>query len=241
MKAKGTYGQFCPVALTSELLAERWTPLVIRELCTGSRRFGDIQRGVPRMSPTMLSRRLRELERAEIVVRRLTRTSKIEYQLTEAGKALGPIVMAFASWGKKFAHLRIQPGEVDPALLIWELRGGMDVTALPETRSVILFRFPDASRRRQCWWLVARAGDVEICLTHPGFDVDLTVDADTATLARLWRGDVSVEQALRSGKIRRDGSETLRRSFGRWVGVSPMVRARKIGPLAPPQLAAGGR
>ena len=239
MKAKGTYGQFCPVALTSELLAERWTPLVVRELITGSRRFGDIHRGVPKMSPTMLSRRLRELERGEIVVRRLSRDSKIEYDLTEAGKALGPIVMAFAAWGKTFAHLRIQPGEVDPALLIWELRRWMDVSALPERRSVILFRFPDASRRRQCWWLVAKAGEVEICLRHPGFDVDLTVDADTATLARLWRGDVTVEQAVSSGKIRLDGSETLRRSFGRWIGVSPMVRSRKIGPLAPPQPAAG--
>jgi len=238
MNAKGSYGQFCPVALTSELLAERWTPLVIRELIMGSRRFADIQRGVPKMSPTMLTRRLGVLERAEVVLRRFSRDRKIEYHLTRAGRALTPIVMQFAAWGKEFARLRIRPGEVDPGLLIWEIRRFMDPTALPATRSVILFRFPQASRQRQCWWMVAQEGEVELCLQHPGLDVDLTVDADMAELARLWRGDVSAEAAVRSGKIRLSGSSSLARSFGRWIGMSPLVRARKIGPLPPPRLAA---
>jgi len=228
------------VALTSEVLAERWTPLVVRELIMGSRRFADIHRGVPRMSPTMLTRRLRELERAEVVVRRLSKDAKIEYHLTQAGQALGPIVMGFASWGKQFAKLRIQPGEVDPGLLIWEIRRWMDVSALPKGRSVILFRFPDASKRRQCWWLVAESGEVDLCLQNPGFEADLTVDADMATLARLWRGDVTSEQATASGKIRLYGSLILSRSFGRWIGVSPLVRSRKTGPLPPPRLLAVG-
>src|SRR5882672_2724729 len=238
MKAKGTYGQFCPVALTCELLAEKWTPLVVRELIMGSRRFADIHRGVPQMSPTMLTRRLRELERAEVIVRRLSKDSKIEYQLTHAGQALGPIVMDFATWGRRFAKLRLRPGEVDPAYLLWELRRWMDVSALPRGRSVILFRFPDASPRRRNWWLVATDGDVEICLQSPGYDVDLTVDGDTATMARLWRGDVTAAHAVSSGKIRLDGSAVLARSFGRWVGITMMARPRKTGPLPPPKGAA---
>ena len=187
------------------------------------------------MSPTMLTRRLRELEHAEIVVRRFSKDAKIEYHLTRAGQALGPIVMGFASWGKEFAKLRILPGEVDPALLIWEIRRWVDVSVLPKGRSVILFRFPDASKRRQCWWLVAQEGDVDLCLQNPGFEVDLTVDAEMPTLARLWRGDVTAGQAVASGKIRLNGSAILSRSFGRWIGVSPMVRASKHGPLPPPR------
>lgn len=237
MKAKGTYGQFCPVALTSELLAEKWTPLVLRELITGSRRYADIHRGVPLMSPTMLARRLRELERAEVVVRRLSRDGKIEYLLTRAGQALTPIVMGFAKWGKEFARMRIRPGDVDPGLLIWEIRRWMDTSALPKTRSVILFRFPQASKRRQFWWLVAEKGEVDLCLLSPGLDVDLTVDADMPTLARVWRGDVTVDQAIRSGKIRMTGSSQLARTFGRWIGISPFVRPRKMGPLPPPRMA----
>ncbi len=237
MKPKGTYGQFCPVALTSELLAEKWTPLVVRELITGSRRFADIHRGVPLMSPTMLTRRLRELEQAEVVVRRFSRDRKIEYHLTRAGQALGPIVMGFASWGKRFARMRIRPGDVDPSLLIWEIRRWIDTSALPMTRSVILFRFPQASKRRQFWWLVAQAGEVDLCLQSPGLEVDLTVDADMAMLARVWRGDVSADQAVGSGKIRLSGSPQLARTFGRWIGISPMVRPRKMGPLPPPRMA----
>jgi hypothetical protein len=136
--------------------------------------------------------------------------------------------------------MRIRPGEVDPGLLIWEIRRWLDLSALPSGRSVILFRFPDASKRRQCWWLVVKEKNVELCLRHPGLDVDLTVDADTATLARLWRGDVTAEQAIGSGKIRLDGSPALARSFGRWIGISPLVRPRKTGPLPPPKPAAVG-
>ncbi len=237
MKAKGSYGQFCPVALTSELLAEKWTPLVLRELILGSRRFADVHRGVPLMSPTMLTRRLRELEHAEVVVRRLSRDGKMEYHLTKAGQALTPIVMGFAKWGKDFARMRMRPGDVDPGLLIWEIRRWIDTSALPKSRSVILFRFPQASRRRQFWWLVAERGEVDLCLLSPGLDVDLTIDADLPTLARLWRGDVTAQQAVGSGKIRMSGSAQLARTFGRWIGISPLVRPSKSGPLPPPRMA----
>jgi DNA-binding HxlR family transcriptional regulator len=240
MKPKGTYGQFCPVALTCEVLAERWTPLVIRELSTGSRRFADIHRGVPLMSPTMLTRRLRELEQAEVIVRRLTGDRKIEYHLTRAGQALFPIVMQFAVWGKEFARMRIQPGDVDPGLLIWEIRRYMDPTFLPKSRTVILFRFPQADKKRQLWWLVADKGEVDLCVQSPGIDVDLTVDADMAELARLWRGDVTAEQAVRSGKIRMSGSPLLAKTFGRWVGINPGTRPRKIPPLPPPRMLTTG-
>ena len=240
MKPRGIYGQFCPVALAAEVLAERWTPLVVRELLGGARRFADIHRGVPQMSPTMLSRRLRELEQAEVLVRRLTRGRKIEYHLTEAGRALFPIIMDFAVWGQRFARMRIRPGEVDPGLLMWELRRWMDLSAMPAGRSVVLFRFPDADKKHQCWWLVAEGGEVELCVQHPGFGTDLVVDADTATLARLWRGDLSTAQALTSGKLRLSGSPKLAGSFERWIGLSSLTRPRKTGPLPPPRRIAAG-
>ena len=217
------YGQFCPIAQAAEVLTERWTPLVLRELAlTGSRRFNDIQRGVPMMSSSLLAKRLRELERAGIIERRPRTDGKgSEYHLTPAGEELGPVLVQIAIWSERWLRRPVFEETPDTGLLMWWVRGTVRADELPARRTVIHFRFPRAAGKVRYFWLVLP--DADLCLTDPGFGVDVTVSSDPKTLTAVWMGDLPIATAVRDGGIELDGSRQLVRSFPRWFGLHPLA------------------
>lgn len=208
-----SYGQFCPVAQAAEILAERWTPLVVRELLAGSRRFNEIHRGVPLMSPSLLAQRLRTLEDAGLVQRRVAGDGASEYQVTEAGVELGPVIECLGNWGKRWARREVRQEEHDPGLLMWDLHRRLRVDQFPDRRTVIHFELTDVSSKRRFYWLVIENGAVDVCLKDPGFEVDLYVAGDLKTLTAVWVGDLTLDQAIRRDAIRLSGPRALSRSF----------------------------
>jgi DNA-binding HxlR family transcriptional regulator len=216
-----SYGQFCPVAQAAEVLTERWTLLVLRELLMGSTRFNEIQRGVPRMSSSLLSKRLRELERAELLTREPLKGERgYAYRLTPAGEALGPLVVSLGTWSRDWLKREISAEEADPALLMWDLRRSVKLEKLPQDQVVVFFRFRDAEEGKRAWWLVAHASSADLCFTDPGFGVDLQIDADTRPLAEVWVGKRELGAAMRSKQVRVTGPEHLVRSLPDWIGLS---------------------
>jgi len=216
------YGQFCPIAQAAEVLTERWTPLVIREIAlTGSRRFNDIQRGVPLMSSSLLTKRLRQLERAGIIERRpRPQGTASEYHLTPAGQELAPVVAQMGIWSERWLRRPIFEETPDTGLLMWWMRGTVKSDALPPGRTVIHFRFPDAPAKLRYFWLVCP--DADLCLTDPGFGVDVTVTGSAKTVTAVWMGDLVLGSALKSGAIELDGPSHLVRSFAGWFGLHPL-------------------
>ena len=215
------YGQFCPVAQAAEVLTERWTLLVLRELLMGSTRFNEIQRGVPRMSSSLLSKRLRELERSKLLTREpLNGERGYAYRLTPAGEALGPLVVALGTWSREHLKREISAEEADPALLMWDLRRSVKLGKLPQEQVVVFFRFRDAEEGKRAWWLVANAANADLCFTDPGFGVDLNVDAETRAMAEVWVGKRELGAAMRAKQIRVTGPDHLVRGLPDWLGFS---------------------
>jgi DNA-binding HxlR family transcriptional regulator len=219
------YGQFCPVAKAAEIVAERWTPLVLRELLAGSRRFNDVRRGVPLMSPALLAKRLRKLEDAGIVERQAVGRA-LEYRLTKAGEELAPLIQFLGEWGQRWARSRFDRADLDPVLLMWDLRRNVKPDAFPGPRVVVRFEFTDAPRAERLWWVINEAGAADPCLTDPGFEVDLYVTTDLRTLAMVWMGDRSLADALAADDIEIIGPRALQRAFGAWLGLSRFAGIR---------------
>lgn len=210
-----SYGQFCPIAKAAEVFAERWTPLILRELFCGSVRFNDLRRGVPLMSPSLLSRRLKELEQAGVVrcTRGAGRTS--EYRLTEAGQALWPLVEQLGVWGKRWTRSHIEKHELDAGLLMWDIRRNLRVERVPP-KLVVEFVFAGTSSGKRRWWLLVNQGQAELCVLNPGFDPDLQVKSHIHTLTSVWLGSRSYADALASGEIALTGPKQLTRAFESW-------------------------
>jgi DNA-binding HxlR family transcriptional regulator len=223
------YHQFCPVAKAMELLDERWTLLVVREMLTGSRHFNDLRRGVPRMSPTLLSRRLQQLVRAGLVERR-EEGGQVEYLLTPAGAELRPIVEAIGAWGVRWIG-ELGDADLDPKLLLWDMHRHVDHEALPPGRPVVGFRFPDADPRARDWWLVLDAGEADVCDDDPGHPVDVLVTAELRSMVAVWMGDVPWSAALRSGGVRLDGPAALRRALPAWFTLSTFAAVPRPRPV----------
>ena len=216
-----SYGQFCPIAQAAEVLTERWTLLVVRELLMGSTRFNDLQRGVPRMSSSLLSKRLRELERGGIVTRRPLQGERgHSYELTPAGEALGPLVVGLGTWSRDWLKREVTDEEADPALLMWDLRRSLRLDRLPEDRVVAFFRYRDAEDGKRAWWLVAEPSNADLCFSDPGFSIDLDIDAEARAMAEVWVGKTDLGAAMRSRRIRVRGPEHLVRSMPDWLGLS---------------------
>lgn len=220
------YGQFCPVAKTMEVLDERWTVLIIRELLMDSHHFNELRRGVPRMSPALLSKRLRSLERAGIVAR-TEDGNRWRYDLTAGGRELAPVVMALGEWGTRW-RTELGDEDLDPHLLMWDVRRGLDVAAMPPGRTVLAFRFSDVERRTRDWWLVVEDGSVDVCDADPGHPVTVTLECSLRTLVEVWRGDRSWRDALHSGDLLLDGSAPARRSVTTWLKRSPFASVPRV-------------
>ncbi|KAB2346933.1 winged helix-turn-helix transcriptional regulator [Actinomadura rudentiformis] len=226
------YGQYCPVALASEVLADRWTPLIVRELVLGSRRFNDIDRGLPGISRSLLRQRLRHLERKGVLERvPITGGRGHEYRLTPAGHDLEGVIMAFGEWAVRWMFSEPQPHEVDPVTLTWWMSRRLATDRLPEGRVVIEFdyRGPDPLRI----WLVLDRGEPSVCTDHPGFPPDVIVLTDPVALMRVFSGIVTFPQATAIGAVTLTGTPHLVRALPTWFAWSPFapaVRARRSWP-----------
>jgi len=212
-----SYGQFCPVAKAMEVLDERWTLLVVRELLLGSTRFNELRRGVPKMSPALLSKRLRALERAG-VVRRSEDDGRSSYTLTPSGLELKPVVDALGAWGVRWVG-ELGSEDLDPHLLMWDIRRTLPIERWPRARTVVAFRFDDVPRSRD-WWICVNGDDVDVCDDDPGFEVAATVATSLRTLTGIWRGDLSWTRAIRDGGLRLDAPGVVRRQVPEWIGQS---------------------
>ena len=220
-----SYHQFCPVAKAMELLDERWTMLVIRELLLGSRHFNDIRRGVPKMSPSLLSKRLRDLTRAGIVERR-GEGREVVYGLTAAGMELAPVVDKLGAWGMRWIG-KVGEEDLDPKLLMWDLHRHVDPALVPPGRTVVSFRFNDVPAKIRDWWLVMTAEEVDVCDFDPGYDVAVSVTGSLRRMVEIWRGDLGWPAAIRSGIIQLDGPERFRRAVPKWFPASQFAQVRR--------------
>lgn len=213
------YGQFCPLAKASEVLGERWTLLIIRELAVGSESFSDVRKGVPLMSPSLLSSRLKSLEEAGVILRQ-SNAGNIRYYLTPAGEELTPILLQLGTWGHKWVRSDLSQNELDPSLLIWDMHRNMNTDFFTTERTVIKVEFVDIVTSKRFWWLVIRNGEVDVCLKDPGYEVDLTICSDLQTLTAVWMGDATIMKALREKRVEVTGSSHLRKNIAAWLGSS---------------------
>ncbi|MDI4659197.1 winged helix-turn-helix transcriptional regulator [Xanthobacter autotrophicus] len=228
---QGSYKQFCPVAMAAEILCTRWTVVLLRELVAGSTRFNDLRRGVPRMSPALLSQRLKELEAAGILYRAASRTEAgvFEYRLTAAGQELGPLVEAFGIWGQRWVETELSLQHLDVSLLMWDMRRNLDPTPMPKRRSLIKFQYPELSAGQRSWWLIVEPRmDVDLCSVDPGFDVDLYVASDLKTMTAIWMGLDTVRVAVDERRLMLTGDPGLAGNIQSWLGLSPFAKERKV-------------
>lgn len=217
---KSRYGQFCPVAVASEIFAERWTPIILRELVLGSRGFNEIHRGVPRISRALLAKRLRDLTASGVI-----EAAEGGYRLTDAGEELGEVVKRLGEWGARWTA-PVQRERLDARLLTWDMRRRFDIERLPEKRVVVRFDFrgvPAGHKAPRTFWFVLERPEVDLCIVEPGHEVDLYVDADLATFARVWLGEVPMRQVIREGAIRLSGARDAVRDFPSWLLLSTLA------------------
>jgi len=217
-----TYGQFCPAAKAAELFCERWTALIVREMWVGSTRFSEIHRGVPLMSPTLLSKRLKELEAEGIVERRREEGERgYRYHLTAAGIEFVPLVDALGRWGQRWSRRELAESEVDLGLLLWWIEQHAQAEAFGTGRSVVRLEFTDQTQGKRLWWFINEHGDCQMCVHDPGFEVDLYVTCTLPDMIHLVRGDITVERAIDADRLEVIGPKKLARHLGRWLEISP--------------------
>jgi DNA-binding HxlR family transcriptional regulator len=221
-----SYGQFCPVAQSMELLGERWTLLVVRELLLGSTRFSELERGVPLMSKTLLAQRLATLVDAGVIERRSTPTGRgHSYHLTAAGQALRPIVDGCGEWAVQWLRRDLTKEELDAGLLMWDMQRNIHLDRIPESNVLVQFFLPDAGRGKTRFWLHLLKDHVDLCLTHPGFEVELEVESMLRTLTNIWLGRLDFEDQVRAGSIRLAGDRRWIREFPTWLRLSGFAGA----------------
>jgi len=225
------YGRFCPVSLATEVLADRWTPLVVRELVLGNTRFNDIARGLPGISRSLLIQRLKHLERCGVLDRWPSRSGRgNEYVLTPAGKDLEPVVLALGRWAVHWLYKDLRPLDVDAVTLMWWMHHRVDHDVLPNERVVV--RFDHTAPVRRSIWFVVERRDVSVCVQHPGFESDVAVTCTTPDLATVFNGLDTWERSVALGAISVDGPSRLARALPRWFLWSPMADDMRLAALA---------
>lgn len=223
------YKQFCPVAMAAEVLCTRWTMVLMRELVAGTTRFNDLRRGVPKMSPALLSTRLKELEMAGVIERMPLKSEKgvFEYHLTDAGKDLRPVVEAIGLWGQKWVESSLSLKNLDPSLLMWDMRRNLDPSPLPSIRTVVQFLYSDLPATKSHWWLVIEpGGEVDLCWSDPGFEIDLYVTTDLRTMTAIWMGLGTIESER--DKMELLGEKKIAETMQIWLGLSPFAKQKKF-------------
>ena len=213
------FGQFCPVAKATEVLGEKWTPLIIRELITDDQSFNDLRKGVPLISPSLLSARLKSLEHCGVIERNKT-DKGVNYSLTEAGEELTPVIEQLGVWGQRWARSDMSKKDLDPSLLMWDAHRRIDTAYFPEERSVLRFEFVDYPSKLRLWWLVIADGEVDICLKDPGHEVTLYIQSTLKTMTQIWMGDMSVAKARRDKLLHLQGDAEIKKTMASWIGCS---------------------
>lgn len=218
-----SYGQFCPVARAAEIITTRWTPVLLRELIAGSTKFNDLRNGVPLMSPSLLSKRLKELENAGIVTREKVKNGRgWHYRITESGKELLPVVETLGIWGQKFILSEFEEHELDPTLLMWDIQRRIDTDYFPKKGTFTAhFTLRGAPEERRFWWLVIKDREVDLCVHAPGHEEDLFVDACLKPLTDVWMGRLDIAKARRRKDVVLTGSSEYVNSFSKWFLLSP--------------------
>ena len=213
------YGQFCPVAKATEVIGEKWTLLVLRELFLGTTRFNDFQRSLSRMSPTLLAKRLRRLEECGIVIRKkLSGRRGFEYRLTAAGRELSPLMEVLAVWGMRWTRGQLTDDELDVEFLMRDLQRRLQTEYLPDGQTVICFMFGELTKY-ETWWLLVDGDVVDLCTEDPGKEVDLYINASVRTIVEVWEGDLDMRAALREERIKAHGSRHLIKTMPDWFGI----------------------
>lgn len=222
-----SYNQFCPIAKAAEIFCERWTALIIRELAFGGIRFSQLQRGVPLASPTLLSNRLKQLEREGIVERRKSAGRKSwVYQLTEAGSEFVPIVLSLGVWGQRWSRRDLEDHEMDLGLLLWAFEKGANADCFEPRRVVVEFDITDQPEHKRHWWYLNEDGTCELCITPPAPEADIHVISTLPDLIRVWRGDVTLARAIGEERLEVHGTAKLRKAFQKWIGIPELAKVQ---------------
>jgi len=220
------YGQFCPIAKATELLGERWMLLILRELFLGSHRYSELQRGLSRISPSLLTKRLKELEQAGIVLRKSQRDRRgRDYYLTPAGKELEPLIENLAVWGMRWARGQLRDEELDVEFLMWDIQRRLLIDKLPDGETIFCFIFSDIERYNN-WWLIVRDDNVDLCTENPGLDVDLYIRSSLRTMVEVWEGDLALKTALQDERVRAQGNKHLAKTMPAWLAINPYSDVR---------------
>jgi DNA-binding HxlR family transcriptional regulator len=226
----GSYNQFCPVSMAAEIICSRWTLLVLRELVLGSTRFNELRRGLPSMSPALLSKRLKELEAAGIVMRVAAARDPgvFEYRLTEAGRELRAIIEAIGVWGHRWVATEATLKNLDANLLMWDIRRNIDTDPVPPRRTIIQFIFNDRPPSERNYWLILEPGkNVDLCVVDPGFDVDLYVSTDLRTMTEIWLGYAAIDRVSEDGRLVLTGNSSLAAELRTWLKLSVFAKVEK--------------
>jgi DNA-binding HxlR family transcriptional regulator len=225
------FGQFCPVAVACQVFAERWTPIILRELLAGADRFNELHRGIPLISRPLLTRRLAELEKAGVIRREpLARGRGYRYRLTRAGEEFRAVIEELGAWGQRWTT-RVERDNLDAGFLMWNIRRRIALDRLPAKQIVVRFKFsgvPPARPGYRIFWLLLQPAQVDLCVEDPGFEVDLYVDADLASLAKVWLGDITFDAARRCGAVQLTGPQELRRAFPSWLMLSHFASVPRV-------------
>ena len=221
-----SYNQFCPISKACEIIEPRWTLLILCEMWSGSTRFNEIRRGVPGISPTLMSKRLRELELRGLVIRAGdSATGEINYTTTAMANELQPIIFALGKWAHNNIDADVTLENLDARLLMWNMRRKINPAALPKAkRTVIQFTYPELSHDEQCYWLIVKPGaPVDLCTSDPGHDVDLFIRADLKAMTSAWMGHSSLRSQIACEKIVLAGDRALAASIESWMVRSSMA------------------
>jgi DNA-binding HxlR family transcriptional regulator len=221
------YCQFCPVSKAAEILGERWTILVVRELLLGTTRFSDFQRALSQMSPTLLTKRLGQLCESGLIVRKtMPGQRRTEYQLTAAGRELRPVVLGLGKWGMKWARGQMNDDELDVQMLMVDLARRIDESQLPGGRNVIQFIFPGLPKFTRWWVVIEKDGTRELCANNPGKSVDVEIRSDVRTMVEIWAGDTEIRRAKKEGRLQVTGHPVLVRTLASWLRIGLLAKVR---------------
>ncbi len=220
------YNQFCPIAKASELLGDKWTFLILRELLSGGHRFNEFQRGLGQISPSLLSTRLRQLEDERIIERRKIKSQQgYEYYLTQPGEEVLPIIQELGKWGMKWARDQIDDEELDIDLLMLYLTRSIKPENIPRKETIIHFNFNDLKKLKD-WWIIVKDNDIDVCIDDPGKEVDIWFATNVRTMMEVWMGDQSYQSAIKQNKLKIVGPTSMTRNVTKWMSNSEFAKIK---------------